>query len=228
MTGVSRPEVGVLAVAFALAGLVTLAIVWAGDAAYVSLADPRGAAVHVAGGTQQIELPALVDVHRRTIAYVLSEAPALPDLPGRPGVPLFDESETSHMRDVRTVFGGARVVQLGAFVVIAAVLLLRRTAGRAALLRAVRAAAVGATGGTAVVALAAAVAFDRLFLLFHEVFFPQGNFLFDPRSSNLLAVYPEPYWEGITLRIGGSFVLLAAAAAIAATATLRRHTISSR
>ena len=84
-----------------------------------------------------------------------------------------------------------------------------------------RDAAIAAGAGTAAVAVAAAIAFDPLFLLFHELFFPQGNFLFGP-DSNLLALYPDPYWYGVTLRIGLTFVAAMAIIAIAAAATLRQ------
>jgi uncharacterized membrane protein len=74
----------------------------------------------------------------------------------------------------------------------------------------------------AVVGAIAAFAFDAAFLLFHQVFFPQGNFLFDPATSNLLRLYPDWYWQGITFRIGLSFIGLAAAVAVAAGVGLRR------
>jgi len=70
-------------------------------------------------------------------------------------------------------------------------------------------------------ATAAALSFDALFLAFHEVFFPQGNFLFDPATSNLLTLYPDEYWYGVTLRIGLSFVAASALIAAVAHATLR-------
>jgi uncharacterized membrane protein len=46
------------------------------------------------------------------------------------------------------------------------------------------------------------------FSLFHEVFFPGGNWSF-PADSNLIRLYPEPFWElsavalGILASIGG-------------------------
>ncbi|MHB8631297.1 MAG: lipoprotein intramolecular transacylase Lit, partial [Candidatus Limnocylindria bacterium] len=75
--------------------------------------------------------------------------------------------------------------------------------------------------GMVLVAIAAAVAFDPLFLLFHELFFPQGNFLFGP-ESNLIAMYPDAYWYGVTMRIAVTLVVAAAVIAVAATAALRR------
>jgi uncharacterized membrane protein len=84
----------------------------------------------------------------------------------------------------------------------------------------IRDAALVSAVGVAAIAVAAVVAFDPLFLLFHEVFFPQGNFLFAP-DSNLLAVYPDEYWYGVTLRIGFTFAGALAIIAVAAAATQR-------
>jgi uncharacterized membrane protein len=74
----------------------------------------------------------------------------------------------------------------------------------------------------AVIGVAAAVAFDPLFLLFHEVFFPQGNFLFAP-DSNLIRLYPEWYWQGITAGVGASFIAVSLLVAGAAHIALRRR-----
>jgi uncharacterized membrane protein len=86
----------------------------------------------------------------------------------------------------------------------------------------VRAGALIAAGFVAVIGVAAAVAFDPLFLLFHEVFFPQGNFLFAP-DSNLIRLYPEWYWQGVTAGVGLSFIAVAFLAAWAAHVALRRR-----
>jgi uncharacterized membrane protein len=96
----------------------------------------------------------------------------------------------------------------------------RRRGGALLLLRA---GAVIAAGIVTVIGVAAAVAFDPLFLLFHEVFFPQGNFLFDPATSNLIRLYPEWYWQGITAGVGLSFIAVAIAVAWAAHIALRRR-----
>ena len=87
-------------------------------------------------------------------------------------------------------------------------------------MRLARDAALVAVAAVAVIGVAAALAFDSLFLLFHEVFFPQGNFLF-PASSNLLRLYPDWYWQGITAGVAVSFITLALLVAVAAHLTLR-------
>jgi len=86
----------------------------------------------------------------------------------------------------------------------------------------------GYAGVVVLIGLVAVVAFEPLFLLFHYAFFPQGNFLFDPATSNLIRLYPDWYWEGITLRVGASFVALALAlAAVSALQVARGSAIDS-
>jgi uncharacterized membrane protein len=60
-----------------------------------------------------------------------------------------------------------------------------------------------------VIGLLFALAFDQAFLAFHEVFFPQGNFLFGP-GSNLLRLFPEGFWFESALTAGGLIILTAA------------------
>ena len=40
--------------------------------------------------------------------------------------------------------------------------------------------------------------------------------MFDPATSNLLRLYPEWYWQGITAGVGVSFIAVALVAAAAA------------
>ena len=213
-----------VALSFALSGLVALAIVFGGTATYGSIM--RGyapATFRVAGGDaitrkEPTELPALVSWHNGWFAYVTGDGDRAPVSSGGQ---IFTPAEYAHMADVRNVFIGARLVAIVAAIV-AAVLILRaaRRRRRAAVMLA-RDAAIAACIGTAVIAVGAAVAFDPLFLLFHRIFFPQGNFLF-PADSNLLAMYPDPYWYGVTLRVGLTFVAAMALIAIGSAATLRR------
>jgi uncharacterized membrane protein len=121
---------------------------------------------------------------------------------------------------VRTVFRGAEyAAALALFVMIFRVVRARR---RGDALRLTRAGSLIAAGLVAVIGVAAAVAFDPLFLLFHDVFFPQGNFLFDPATSNLIRLYPEWYWQGITAGVGLSFIAVALLVAGGAHRALRR------
>src|SRR5256886_12736756 len=111
------------------------------------------------------------------------------------------------MADVRAVCRCAEVAAVLALFVVA--YRISRARRRGSALRLVRAGSLVAAGIVAVIGVAAALAFDPLFLLFHDVFFPQGNFLFDPATSNLLRLYPEWYWQGITAGVAMSFIALA-------------------
>src|SRR5207249_7661935 len=142
------------------------------------------------------------------------------------GRQIFTEDEYRHMADVRNVFRGAETAAVFALGVLAFRLIRARRDRRA--LRLVRDGAVVAAAMVTGIGVAAALAFDRLFLLFHEVFFPQGNFLFDPATSNLLRLYPEWYWQGVTGGVVVSFVSLALITAAAASVTLRRASTYTR
>lgn len=235
-SGPARWEVAAFAIAFAVAGLVALAVSFAGAGVYHDVAirediaregfrapgwpDPAwGGAIEIT----RYPHGTLVDLHRRTLAYVLGEAAALPPSPTRGD--FYSPAERSHLADVRGVFLGARLAALVGLATLAW-LLARRGGGRAAL-RLVRAGAVASAAAVLILAGAAAVAFDAMFLLFHQVFFPQGNFLFDVRSSNLLTLYPEAYFYGVTLRIGASFVALAGAMAAVSHVAVRRRSASA-
>ena len=222
-----RVEVAIFAIAFAVFGLVALALIWSGDWAYALLANLNGVThtsflLGTAFDPQRVEtpldLPTLISWHHAWAAYVtgVSTRPAISWGPD----PIFTADESMHMADVRSVFRGAEyAAALALFVLLFRVQRARR---RGDALRLVRAGALTATGIVAVIAVAAAVAFDPLFLLFHEVFFPQGNFLFAP-DSNLIRLYPEWYWQGITAGVGLSFIAVALLVAGAAHNALRRR-----
>ena len=61
----------------------------------------------------------------------------------------------------------------------------------------------GAAVGAAAIVVGGifAFAFDQAFLAFHELFFPQGNFLFGP-DSNLLRLFPEGFWFESSIAAG--------------------------
>jgi uncharacterized protein DUF1461 len=212
-----RTDVGIFAVAFTIFGLVALALIWSGEWAYAALASMNGVRTVDFVRTGPTPLDTLLFYHRAWSGYVTGRG----DLPPGQFVPtIFTVDELDHMDDVRTLFIRA---QTGAVLALGIVVFrLLRARARGDTLRLLRDGALVAAGLVALVGLAAVVAFDQLFLLFHEVFFPQGNFLFGP-DSNLLRLYPEWYWQGITAGVGSSFVAVALLVAGAAHIALRRR-----
>ena len=214
-------EIALFAIGFTMSGLVLLALLWSGDGPYADMARANAAATtfidHTTGGSVVMDLGPLVEEHRVWSTYVTGGTQDPPS-PGR----FYTTDEISHMIDVRRVFDGAKILIPAGLFVMAIRLQRARANSAAAMLQLVRDGALAAGVATAGVGIVAAFAFEQAFLLFHEVFFPQGNFLFDPATSNLVRLYPDWYWQGITFRIGLSFIGLAAAVALAAWVGLRR------
>ena len=226
-----RINVAIFAITFTVFGLVALALVWSGDWAYAALANVNG----VKGTTFRsfgpcafapptdcfaegpISLEGLLGWHRSWAVYVTGLSAQAPFSFGRS---TFTPDEYAHMSDVRAVFRGAEIAAVLAFAI--AAFRLRRARGDGNALRLIRDGGLVAAALVAVIGVIAVFAFDPLFLLFHEIFFPQGNFLFDPATSNLLRLYPEWYWQGITAGVAISFIAIALLAAAAARFALRR------
>src|SRR5438093_7270678 len=123
--------------------------------------------------------------------------------------PLLTPDERGHMRDVsRLVRGLLALLALAAVAAATSLLAMRREGRRVGLVLVLIGLIVGSLALASGVVFA--VAFDQAFLVFHEVFFPQGNFLFRP-DSNLLRLFPEGFWFESALTAGGLIVLTAAA-----------------
>jgi integral membrane protein (TIGR01906 family) len=126
--------------------------------------------------------------------------------------PLLDAAERSHMSDVAGLVRLLVAVTIGALVVAVAVgLQLRREPGRQGRIMVLAAGAIGVTA--VVLALVFALAFDVAFTVFHELFFPPGTWQFAP-GSNLITLFPEPFWFEASLVAGATIVVAAAVVSI--------------
>ena len=121
--------------------------------------------------------------------------------------PLLDESERSHMTDV------SRLVRLLAGILVIAVVVagvagawLRHEPRRQARIMFLAAGAIGALA--VVLAILFAVAFEPVFLAFHKLFFTPGTYLF-AAGSELIVLFPEPFWFDAALLAGAAIVLVA-------------------
>jgi Predicted membrane protein len=115
------------------------------------------------------------------------------------GQPVLDAAERFHMVDVRNV-----LLPFGALLAIATVTLGAIVAVNRRSDWLWRAIARG-SGALALVGIVVGVAalffFDAAFLLFHLVFFPQGNFSFDPRTERLTQLFPDQFWTETSIGI---------------------------
>jgi hypothetical protein len=112
----------------------------------------------------------------------------------------YDEAEAGHLRDVRLVLFGF----LGLVAVAAVTLPLQGRAGRREtwFWRAVARGAATLAVALAVAGVFFLVAFDGAFELFHRIFFPGGNWAFDPTSQRLVQLYPIAFWQLTSAALG--------------------------
>lgn len=125
--------------------------------------------------------------------------------------PILDASERSHMEDVGGLVRALAILEIIALIVLVAtgrwLRMERARRGRALL-----AAAAGVGAAAIVLAAFFAVAFDAAFAAFHALFFKAGTWQFGP-DSNLIRLFPEPFWFEVSLLAGASIVLGALLAA---------------
>ncbi|HEU6438803.1 MAG TPA: DUF1461 domain-containing protein [Terriglobales bacterium] len=123
------------------------------------------------------------------------------------GVAVLEPREQRHMVDVRTVLISLGLVALAATVLLAGLMVASR--GRRWFWRAVVAGASVLIGGVIVVGVAFAFFFDQAFELFHEMFFPPGTYVFDPRTDRLVQLFPDQFWSETSVAIALAVLLLA-------------------
>ncbi len=134
------------------------------------------------------------------------------------GVQVLDPREVSHMQDVRGVF-----MMLGLVALVAAVLFVVAFAvGRRQRVfwRGLEIGADVFMVGVVVVGVFLVTLFDQVFLLFHDIFFAQGTFMFDPRTERLVQLFPDQFWNETTIAL--AVVILVLAFGLRAVARLRQ------
>jgi hypothetical protein len=115
------------------------------------------------------------------------------------GEEVFTARERSHMADVRQL-----VLAFYAVVAVAAIALVLLGIASAWSRTYWRAVALGAkvlAVGTIAVGIAFAVFFDRAFTLFHQLFFAEGTWTFDPATDRLVQLFPYQFWTETTIAI---------------------------
>lgn len=140
------------------------------------------------------------------------------DQGGQPA-PLFNERETQHLRDVKDLFQTVFRIQEAAIVfalayVVGVFLWARegtiRTLATQLLLSAALTLVV--VGGLGLVALAG---FDSAWSRFHEVAFSNDLWQLDPATDHLIQMFPEAFWEDVSIWVGAASLLEMGALALA-------------
>jgi integral membrane protein (TIGR01906 family) len=119
------------------------------------------------------------------------------------GVPVLNERERAHMRDVRGVFAGFAVLAaLAAVGLVAAYVGARRLGHPERAWSAIRSGARGLAVGVVVAGLIAFFAFDAAFEIFHRLFFAGGTYSFNPATDRLVQLFPDAFWSETTMAVG--------------------------
>jgi integral membrane protein (TIGR01906 family) len=138
------------------------------------------------------------------------------------GVAVLNENERAHMRDVRGVFFGFFAVAVVGAVVLALMFLgARGPVARARFWRRLQRTGLVIAAATVLGGVLGLLFFDSAFILFHEIFFPGGNYLFDPGTDRLVQLFPQQFWVESTIGVGVVVIVLALAMAWVARARAR-------
>jgi len=127
-------------------------------------------------------------------------------LAGRGGAPFYGPDEIAHLGDARTLLWLA--LGAGAVAIAGLVPRLVRGTDRAGTWRGIARGGAVAALGTVVIGIVGLIAFAPLFELFHRVFFPGGNWAFDPDVSRLVRLYPYAFWQLAATGLGLGIVVL--------------------
>jgi Protein of unknown function (DUF1461) len=188
-----------LSVATAL-GIVAVSLAALFNPLWIGPAQERAGVAAITGWSK-------VDVQGITgaiLADVIVGPPSF-DAASANGLPVLDAAERGHMTDVYQVLRGFVLAVL--LVCGTGGLLLWRHRSDPAAWRAVSRGAGGLALAGVALTVVVAFFFDAAFLAFHLVFFPQGNFSFDPATERLTQLFPAQFWTesaGAIIALGTS------------------------
>ena len=153
----------------------------------------------------------IMDVTDQMKAYLIgnkAELSVITDVDGEIQ-DFFNEQDRFHMGEVKDLFlGGLKIrnIMLVAVLLIL-ILLAARKADLIKLLPRAYFVTLGITGViTVVLGGLFASDFDKYFRIFHEIFFDNDQWMFDPVTDYMIRMLPEGFFYDFVFRIGGFFV----------------------
>ena len=131
----------------------------------------------------------------------------------------FNEQDRLHMWDVQNLFIGGLRLRTGLLVIFAILIVilgLRKINLKELLPKAYTIAFLVFLGILAFLGLAFTIDFTKCFTIFHEIFFTNDLWIFDPRYDYMIRMLPEGFFADMVLRIlvfflgflGGIFVIM--------------------
>lgn len=132
------------------------------------------------------------------------------DINGKP-TQFYNDNEKSHMADVRILF--IKCIFLRSIFILSCLAI----AGYLIMTAKIKGALYYLSKGyirvctlilffVVVIGVLAAADFTKYFTIFHEIFFSQGNWMFDPRESRMINMLPEGFFSDCALKIVLTFL----------------------
>ena len=122
----------------------------------------------------------------------------------------FNEQDRLHMDDVQGLFLGGLALRRGAFAVLVAALVFLAAACRKEMWRTLARSFQAVLGILAALILFLGIAmarnFNAVFTKFHEIFFDNDLWIFDPAEDYMIRMLPEGLFFDMVIRIGGIFL----------------------
>lgn len=164
----------------------------------------------------RMEMPDIMDVTDKMMAYLVGEREELSVqtvVDGREQ-DFFNEQDRLHMADVKNLFLGGLKLRWFFFagvVLLIALLVALKGDFRTILPRAYNISLVVFVVVTSVLGILFASDFTKYFTIFHEIFFTNDLWMFDPATDLMIRMLPEGFFYDMVLRIGIVFLLSLAA-----------------
>lgn len=153
----------------------------------------------------------IMDVTDQMMAYLIgnkAELSVITDVDGETQ-DFFNEQDRFHMGEVKDLFlGGLKIRNIMLLAVLLILILLAaRKADMIKLLPRAYFVTLGITGViTVVLGGLFASDFDKYFRIFHEIFFDNDQWMFDPATDYMIRMLPEGFFYDFVFRIGGFFI----------------------
>jgi integral membrane protein (TIGR01906 family) len=154
----------------------------------------------------------VMDVTDKMMAYLIGEREELSVMTTVEGKEqdFFNEQDRLHMADVKNLFLGGlklRWILLTAAVVLAFILLIRKVKLREILSGAYFRALAICGSLTVILGILFSSDFNTYFTIFHEIFFTNDLWLFDPETDYMIRMLPEGFFYDMVMRIGLCFII---------------------
>lgn len=159
----------------------------------------------------QMELSDVMDVTEKMMDYLIGKRPELSVETTVEGhrQDFFNEQDRLHMADVKNLFLGGLTLRwrlLGGTVLLLLVMILLKGDWKKTIPRAYFAALGIFLILTAALGCLLASDFTRYFTIFHEIFFTNDLWLFDPATDYMIRMLPEGFFYDMAMRIGAFFI----------------------